>query len=242
MIATVRSVVTGLIDYRCAAWQDVMPAYAGQADLVICDPMYEDSDLSYVAAAAACLRPGGSLYVFGDFHRIAETKIELDAQPHLRFCNWLIMGPQDWGGRPRDRFGQKHDDLLFYRDTRAPATFNARDVGVPKATAASAAFNPSGRDWKIPHSVWSDISALVTTASERVRVDGKAVAFQKPERVIERIVRASSNEGDLVLDFFSGVATVPAVCARSARRCVAAEIDPARHAAGTSRLAAAIAR
>ena len=224
------------VDYRHGPWQQTLPSLAGQADLVICDPIYENLDLAYVDAAAEALRPGGSLYVFGDCSGIAETKIALDAHPRLAFQNWLIMGPQDWGGRSARRWGQKHDDLLFYTCKGAPHTFNAQAVGVPKATAGSA-FDRSGRDWKIPHSVWSDIATFSTVSAERVRDDhGRAIRYQKPEAVIERIVRASSNPGDLVVDPFGGVATVPAVCLRLGRRCVSCEIDPTSYIAGARRL------
>lgn len=230
--------VTGLVDFRHARWQDTLPALTGRADLVICDPIYEDPDLSYLQAAADCVRPGGALYVFGDCSGIAPTKVALDAMKELRFENWLVMGPQDWGGRSPRRWGQKHDDLLFYTRRGAPLTFNAQAVGVPKATAGTA-FSPSGRDWKIPHSVWSDVSTLSTMSNERVRDDhGRAFRYQKPWRVIERIVLASSNPQDLVVDAFGGVATVPAVCLVNGRRCVSCEADERPYRAGVARLAA----
>jgi DNA modification methylase len=224
------------VEYLHLSWQQAITQIDESADLVICDPVYGAKDLSFVAAAAAALKPGGSVYVFEDASGVAQTKVVMDAHPDLKFQNWLIWGPNDWGGRSRTRFGQKHDDLLFYTRRGAAHTFNARDVSVPKATAGASAFNPSGRDWKIPHSVWDDLGGFHTGAAERVRVNGRAVRWQKPEAVIERIVLASSNPGDLVLDFFGGVATVPAVCARLGRRCVSCEVDETVHAAGAARL------
>ena len=49
--------------------------------------------------------------------------------------------------------------------------------------------------------------------------------IQKPERLMERIVKASSNPGDLVFDPFCGSGTVPVVCQRLGRRFVACEIN-----------------
>jgi DNA modification methylase len=228
------------IEFRHGRWQPGLTELNRPADLVICDPVYDNKDLDYVAAAVGVLRPGGSLYVFGDHAGIAQTKLALDAQPELAFANWLIWGPNDWGGRSRTRWGQKHDDILFYTKNGASHTFNVAAVSVPKKMT-QARFNPSGRQTKIPHSVWSDLGGFSTVASERVRIGGTAVRWQKPERVIERIVLASSNPGDLVVDPFGGVATVPVVCARLARNCVSFESDAGVFAAGQARLQSVIA-
>ena len=226
------------IEYRLGHWEQLPGEFAGQANVVVCDPIYGDPDLSWVAAAAACVRPGGALWAFSDASGVAQTKLELDR--HLHFHNWCIW-PNDWGGRPRDRFGQKHDDLLYYikpvSRRRKGHTFNADAVAIPKKMT-SATFNPSGRTTKIPSAVWDDLAGFATTASERVRVDGVAVRWQKPQKLIERVLLATSNPQDLVVDFFGGVATVPAVCAQLGRRCVSTELDADVHAAGMRRLRA----
>jgi DNA modification methylase len=226
-----------MIEYRLGPWSSISQEYIGQADLVIGDPIYESDDLSWVKAAADCLRPGGSLWAFQDSSGVAQTKLELDR--YLLFQNWCIW-PNDWGGRSRDRFGQKHDDVLFYikpLDKRIKGhTFNGDAVSIPKKMTHQK-FNPSGRNTKIPASVWTDLSGFSTTAAERVKLaDGKSIRWQKPEKLIERVILASTNPGDLVLDFFGGVATVPVVCARLGRRCVSTEIDPNVHPYGMNRL------
>jgi site-specific DNA-methyltransferase (adenine-specific) len=225
------------IEYRLGSWEEIVGPVA-DADLVICDPIYENPDLSYLDLAFRVARPGAAIWVFGDDSKIAETKIALD-QLGARFQNWCIW-PNDWGGRSRRKFGQKHDDLLFYTKPGAEHTFNADAVMIPKQMVSST-FNPSGRTHKIPPSVWSDLGNFSTTAGERVKIDGRSVRWQKPERIIERIVLACSNPGDLVVDMFGGVATTPVVCARHGRRCVSAEIDPVVFAAGRDRLESALA-
>jgi DNA modification methylase len=50
--------------------------------------------------------------------------------------------------------------------------------------------------------------------------------IQKPEKLMERLIKASSNPGDLVFDPFCGAGTVPVVCERLGRRFVACEINP----------------
>ena len=223
-----------MITYQNTAWQEALP-HAASVDLAICDPIYADPDLSYIRCVAETLKPGGSVYVFADSSGVAQTKLELDNQPNLHFQNWLIWGPNDWGGRSKTRWGQKHDDILFYTRVGAPHCFNGDAVAVPKMMT-QAVFNPSGRSTKIPHSVWSDLAGFATTSSERVRINGVSIRWQKPEKVIERIVLASSQPGDLVWVPFAGVATVPVVCRRLQRECWATELDSVVWAAGFERM------
>jgi hypothetical protein len=75
---------------------------------------------------------------------------------------------------------------------------------------------------------WSDINALQTFSPERLKYP-----TQKPEKLLERIVSASSNPGDLVADFFSGSGTTIAVAERLNRRWIGADLG--RFAIHTSR-------
>jgi DNA modification methylase len=61
--------------------------------------------------------------------------------------------------------------------------------------------------------------------------------IQKPEKLMERLIKASSNPGDLVFDPFCGSGTVPAVCHRLGRRFVACEINPEYRRLAEERLA-----
>ena len=217
--------------YENRPWQErVWP----KADLVLFDPIYDDPDLSYLDLTKN-LRAGGSLYAFSDASSVAKLKLALDENSTLVFQNWIIWGPNDWGGRSKTRWGQKHDDILFYTKKGAPHTFNAEAVSVPKKMTQRI-FNPSGRTKKIPNSVWDDLAGFSTTAKERVKLDGHAVPWQKPTKLIERIVKASSPLGGLVLDPFGGVATVPLVCQSLGRSCISTEIDPRVYRVGLDRL------
>lgn len=68
-------------------------------------------------------------------------------------------------------------------------------------------------------SVWTDISPVNSQAGERVNYD-----TQKPEALLERIIKASSNEGDLVLDCFAGSGTTPVVAEKLGRRWIACDL------------------
>ena len=83
--------------------------------------------------------------------------------------------------------------------------------------------------------MWGDIKQLTYKSKELVSREALNT-IQKPEKLIERLVLASSNPGDLVLDPFAGVGTCPIVCQRHARRFMAFEMNPEFVATGLARL------
>src|SRR5208283_5428070 len=83
------------------------------------------------------------------------------------------------------------------------------------------AFNPDGKN---PGDVWGDIKQLTYKSKELVSRE-LLNTIQKPEKLIERLIKASSNPGDLVFDPFCGSGTVPVVCQRLKRRFLACEIN-----------------
>ena len=78
--------------------------------------------------------------------------------------------------------------------------------------------NPKGR---VPDDVW-EFSRVCGTFKEKRRWHPN----QHPEALIERIVKFSTKEGDLVIDMFAGTGTVNRVCKRLKRRCIGIEISP----------------
>ena len=70
-------------------------------------------------------------------------------------------------------------------------------------------------------SIWTDIPGFGVASSSQERLD---YPTQKPEALLERIIKASSNEGDLIADFFVGSGTAPAVAERLGRRWVASDL------------------
>ena len=95
-------------------------------------------------------------------------------------------------------------------------------------------FNDKGKN---PGDVWGDIKQLTYKSKELVSKDALNT-IQKPESLIERLVKASSVEGDLVLDPFAGVGTCPVVCQRLGRRFIGIERDESFVRAANDRLAA----
>jgi DNA modification methylase len=83
-------------------------------------------------------------------------------------------------------------------------------------------FNEKGKN---PGDVWGDIKQLTYKSKELISRD-LLHTIQKPEKLIERIVKASSNEGDIVLDPFMGVGTTAVVCKKLNRNFIGFELNP----------------
>ena len=177
----------------------------------------------------------GSLYLHLDWHVSAYARVLLDEifGPD-RLVNeivWTYHGPSPI----RSAFNRKHDTILFYSKSRK-YTFNVDDVRVPYdpstvrtfASSDKAGFGkqPDLDRGKVPEDWWY-FPVVARLHSERT-----GYPTQKPEALLERIIRASSDPGDLVADFFAGSGTTAAVAGRLGRRWIAC--DPAPLAALTA--------
>jgi len=190
------------------------------ADTIYADMVYDDFDFArWLPLCRDNLSDTGSIFVQTDQRSVAELKLYMD---HLfgrdKFINWIIW-PYDWGGRPKNAFGRKHDDVLWYAKAKS-YKFYPTNVEIPKKTAGTA-LDVKGTGKKLPTDVWTDIGNFHTMSSERI----SEVKWQKPERLIRRIVLATTEEGDLVFDPFMGSGTTAAVCIKTNRLFIGSEID-----------------
>ncbi len=175
------------------------------------------------------LKPTGSIYLHCDPTASHYIKIVMDAIfGHKHFRNEIIWHYQT-GGASKRWFARKHDTVLFYVRTEN-YVFNANDVKVPRSEKSlKRAQNPKGArisandKTKLATDVWTDIPAINPMAKERL-----GYPTQKPWKLVERIIKASSNEGDLVFDPFCGCATTIEAAHRLGRRWIG--IDVAIHA------------
>lgn len=164
------------------------------------------------------LKKSGSLMVHCDFHASHYIKIELDKIfGHQYLQNEIIWSYRSGGGSKR-RYGRKHDVILWYTRASQGYTFNTDEVRVAYdaviAESRRELFNEKG---KVSGSVW-DISRPPNHSKEWI-----GYPTQKPEAVLERVIRGHSKEGDVVADFFCGGGTTAAVAQRFGRRWVACD-------------------
>ena len=182
------------------------------------------------------LAPDGSLYLHLDWHADGYARVLLDeifgANRLLNQIIWVYHGPSPI----RSAFNRKHDVILAYTKSDR-YTFNVDDVREPYnestvktfASSKKAGFGkvPNLARGKVPEDWWY-FPVVARLHSERT-----GYPTQKPEAMLERILLAASNPGDLTADFFCGSGTSAAVASRLGRRFIAS--DAAWRAVHTTR-------
>lgn len=166
------------------------------------------------------LKAQGSLYFHIDYREAHYCKIMLDEIfGRKNFINEIIWA-YDFGGRPKNRWPAKHDTIFFYAKDAKNYTFNRDDIDRIPYMAPGLVGKEKAEKGKLPTDVWWH-TIVGTNSKEKT-----GYPTQKPFGVIERIVRASSNPGDLVMDFFAGSGTVGAVCEKLERNYILIDQNP----------------
>jgi site-specific DNA-methyltransferase (adenine-specific)/adenine-specific DNA-methyltransferase len=218
----------------------------GSVDLVLCDGPYgvttnewdrvgniQKFNLELIKIFSRKLRCGGSLYLFGK----PDCVDFVDYRPYLNMRARLVWYQPSRLAQGRLNYTNNYDVICYFIKGPKARVFNLDEIrvsqlvelehrkrcenvpSVVKGKYGKTKFSTNGKN---PGDVWGDIKQLTYKSKELV--SRKALnTVQKPEKLIERLVRASSNEGDLVLDPFSGVGTCPVVCKRFGRSFIAFE-------------------
>jgi len=174
---------------------------------------------THLREAHRVLRDDGSLYLHLDFHSAHHARLLLDdVFGPERFLNEIVWA-YDYGGRPRDRWPRKHDTILWYAKGER-WTFNRDDVDRLPYMAPGLVGPEKAARGKLPTDVWW-MTIVPTNSRERT-----GYPTQKPEALLTRILLASSDPGDLVLDFFCGSGTTGAVAKRLGRRFLLVDENP----------------
>ncbi len=173
----------------------------------------------------------GSIYVHIDWHVGHYVKILLDdIFGKENFINEIVWFYPDSPGRSDKFFPRKHDVILFYKKSDE-YIFNDKDIRIDILPESKERYKSvrvlGGKEYiggdsadlgKIPEDVWR---LAVVKGNSKERVD---YATQKPEKLLERIIKASSNEDSIVADFFAGSGTTAAVAEKLGRRWITSDI------------------
>ena len=199
-------------------------------DLIYCDILYNtgkkfkdyDDDLGTPQEAIEWYRPRlvemkrvlkdtGSIYLQMDYRLVHYMKVEMDNIFGVNnFINEIIW-KYGLGGSGKKSFSKKHDNILFYSKSK-DYIFN---IQYEDATS-----NKLKGCKKKMIDVW-DIANINNMAKERIGYD-----TQKPKELLTRIIKASSNEGDIVADFFCGSGTSLVVAKELNRQYIGCDINP----------------
>lgn len=228
-------------------------------DLVICDGPYgvtnyewdkvksvQEYNLNLIKSYSSKLKEGGSLYLFGkpdciDF---------IDYRKYLNLKSKIVWFQPSRLAQGRLSYTNNYDVICYFVKGKMAKTFNLDDIRVDQLVELEhrqrcenvpsvkngkfhkTKFNESGKN---PGDVWGDIKQLTYKSKELVSRD-VLNTIQKPEKLYERLIKASSNQGDTVLDTFAGVGTTAVVCKKLNRHFITFEIDEAIFGASKTRL------
>ena len=231
----------------------LLPEFGGKVNLVYIDPPFAtggdfkvngkkayrdtwrggfDSYLQWLFETAVLLRellaPEGSFYLHLDAKAAHYAKAILDeafgADCFQREIIWRI-GWVSGFKTAASNWIRNHDTLLFYTKDPRRFTFNKQYLPYPPGYVRRDGRAPSGKGFPIDD-VWNGSEADRLDSIQIKSFSGEKVGYptQKNERLLERIIKASSNPGELVLDCCCGSGTTAAVASRLGRRFIAADL------------------
>jgi len=152
------------------------------------------------------LKPKGSLYFHIDYREVHYCKILLDqifGRPS--FINEIIWA-YDYGARTKKKWPPKHDNILWYAKDPNHYTFNVEEIERIPYMAPGLVGKEKAERGKLPTDTWWH-TIVPTNGPEKT-----GYPTQKPLGILRRIIQASSNPGEVVMDFFGGSGTTAAAC------------------------------
>lgn len=194
----------------------------------------------------------GSIYIHLDYHKVQYIRCILDeifgVDNFQREIIWQLHGISGYKSLV-DNYVRGHDTILFYTKSSI-RNFNKEYLPYNEAQLKRfSSVDENGRRYKpitkdrviyldeskgVPVSdVWSDIASFQTVVNSP---EIQNYPTQKPEALLERIIKSSSNEGDLVFDCFMGSGTTQAVALKLGRRFIGADINLGAVQTTTTRL------
>lgn len=215
----------------------ILPAFPPESvDLVFADPPFNigysydvckdcrprDEYLAWVdrwlAECVRVLKPAGAICVAIDAELAGRYQVKLeDAGLHYRNT---VIWHYTFGPHLTAKFGRNHVPIFHFTRRRKRFTFNADAVRVAseRQRVGDKRADPRGR---VPGDVW-EFPRVCGTFKERNEAGHNC---QMPEKLLERIISAFTNAGDVVLDPFTGTGTTPAVAKKLGRRWIGVELS-----------------
>ena len=208
--------------------------------------IFQDGMFSYLAWLNArlwemkrVLKSTGSIYVHCDWHASHYIKTEMDKTfGYDNFQNEIIWGYRS-GGVGKSTFARKHDIIFFYSKT---PKYKFKTQFYKSWQEKKYNFNEKypelwddeKKKWyhlAVCRDVWEDINIIGTDNKERI-----GYPTQKPEALLERIIEANTETGDVVADFFMGGGTTGAVALKKGRKFIGCDISRVAISVSASRL------
>ena len=187
---------------------------------------YMDWMESWLSKMIRLLKPTASIYICGDWR--SSSAIHLLCEKYFIVRNRITFEREKGRGAKKDWKNNSED--IWFCTVSNDFTFNADAVKLKRKVLAPYRENNRPKDWNedengkfrltCPSNIWTDITIPFWSMPENT-----PHPTQKPEKLLAKIILASSNEGDVVFDPFAGVGTAGVVAKKLKRNFVMVEID-----------------
>lgn len=187
---------------------------------------YEDWLDSWLSKLIKILKPTASIYICGDWR--SSAAIHSVCEKYFKVRNRITF-EREKGRGSKTNWKNNSEDIWFCTMSNE-FTFNVEDVKLKRKVIAPYKENGKPKDWEenengkyrltYPSNIWTDITIPFWSMPENT-----PHPTQKPEKLLAKIILASSNEGDIVFDPFAGVGTTGVVAKKLNRNFVMVEID-----------------
>lgn len=226
----------------------------GSVDLIIADPPYNlgkwfagvqerwPDDASYAEWCRGWLdlcvdrlAPRGSMYLMASTQGMPTLDLHLRSRLHV--LSRIVWSYDSSGVQARRRFGSLYEPILLCVKDKDRYTFNGDAIRVEAKTGARRGLIDHRKPVPAPYSTSKVPGNVWYFPRVRYRMpEYREHPTQKPEALLERMILASSNPGDTVLDLFAGTFTASAVAHRHGRRSIGVELQDEYVALGRQRL------
>ena len=176
---------------------------------------YIDFSRRWLSEAKRVLTDDGTIYVFMGMRYISYIFNIMEQELNMFFNSWIIWHYTQGIGKVKG-FSPRHDDILMFTKDSKNFVFNLDKIRIPQKFYRSIN-NMCGAN---PGNVW-EFSHIHYCNKNR-----KEHPTQKPEGLFERMILASSDPDDIILDPFAGSGTALRVCQQTGRNCIGIEINP----------------
>lgn len=161
------------------------------------------------------LADDGSIYVHCDWRVNSYIRLVLDEIFGKENQKNHLIWHHDFGGRPKNFYPRKHDDILWYVKSNEKWIFNYEKLPLLEYRGQ---MHNKNREMKTVTDVW-DIAY-----ENKMSHENTGYPTQKPKELIKNLIEVSSNEGDLIADFFCGSGTTLAVAEKLNRKWIGSDL------------------